>query len=260
MSSPAARENEEYIIRIDTRREVPFSRYQELKGLSQSRVSQLKAEGKLQIRFIPFLNQELVVLAPEDYQLNQLLPQARQPAPSLSYRQLGGYFTSMLLEYESQLSTAERLSRQHQERAEQLAGQLLLTGQQLEGLSVQYQQTLDEKETLSLQIETLNQDNRRLISQQEHLSRQLDHHQQERQDWQAEREAWQQERQKLQQEIATLQTHQQVAEPFQTQLTQLASQVAALAKHFAGLPVTPASDDSSQSRQQKTSRKAGPTG
>ena len=83
-TSPISSDNEDTIIRIDPRREVPFSRYQELKGLSQSRVSQFKAEGKLQIRFIPFLNQELVVLSPEDYQLNQLLPLARQPAPSLS--------------------------------------------------------------------------------------------------------------------------------------------------------------------------------
>lgn len=135
-------------ILIDTSRLATFTQYAALRSLSQGRISQLKAESKIQTVFIPELGLELVVLEKSEYELGQRVKKPfKEALHTYSYKQLGGYFAELIQEYEQMISSADRLARQRSEEIARANTELSALTLSIQGF------TEREAELLRLSIE-----------------------------------------------------------------------------------------------------------
>ena len=179
MESQASTHDPNLIV-LDPRRMMTTGQYASAKGYSAGRVSQMKSEGKLNIFPVPQFGLELIIIEENELELMRAVPRIDEPLYSFNYRQLGGYFANLLHQYETDLTEAERISRE-QQQARQAT---LLAHEKLAG---QYEQL--EAEQRTLQQEQVQQQEAYTALQAEHatLQQQAQQHEQEAVGWQQER-------------------------------------------------------------------------
>ena len=188
MENQAPTHNPNLIV-LDPRRMMTTGQYASAKGYSAGRVSQMKSEGKLNIFPVPQFGLELIIIEENELELMRAVPRIDEPLYSFNYRQLGGYFANLLHQYETDLTEAERISREQQQARQ---ATLLAHAELIE----EYQQLTEKSRNL---------EEKQLQQQEAYTTLQADHDtlQQQVQQHEQEATAWQQERTRLQEALTS---------------------------------------------------------